>query len=46
MIENSKLLEIDNEWGHLIWIGIDSQTLIKETLEFIDKEPVNNKTPK
>lgn len=34
MIKNSKLLGLDNEWGHLFWIGNDS---IKKTIEYIEE---------
>jgi pimeloyl-ACP methyl ester carboxylesterase len=35
MIENSKLVTLNNEWGHLFWIGSDSNTSISKTIEFI-----------
>ena len=35
MIENSKLVELNNEWGHLFWIGKDSNDSIRKTLAFI-----------
>ncbi len=35
MIENSKLVELNNEWGHLFWIGNDSDDSISKTIEFI-----------
>ena len=35
MIENSKLVELNNEWGHLFWIGSDSNVSISKTMEFI-----------
>jgi pimeloyl-ACP methyl ester carboxylesterase len=35
MIKNSRLIELDNEWGHLFWIGNDSEQSIKKTIEFI-----------
>lgn len=35
MINNSKLIGLDNEWGHLFWIGKDSNESIKMTIEFI-----------
>ena len=35
MIENSKLAELNNEWGHLFWIGNDSVDSISKTIEFI-----------
>jgi len=35
MIKNSKLVELNNEWGHLFWIGIDSKKSIEKTIEFI-----------
>ena len=37
MIENSKLVELNNEWGHLFWIGSDSNTSISKTIEFISE---------
>ncbi len=35
MIKNSKLVELNNEWGHLLWIGTDSKNSIKNIIEFI-----------
>lgn len=37
-IANSKLLELDNEWGHLFWIGRDSAYPIEQTITFIEKQ--------
>ncbi len=37
MIENSKLIELNNEWGHLFWIGTDSKKSIEKTIEFIEE---------
>ncbi len=37
MIENSKLVELNNEWGHLFWIGTDSKKTIEKTIEFIEE---------
>ncbi len=37
MIGNSKLVELNNEWGHLIWLGSDSNVSISKTMEFIPK---------
>ncbi|MEX2512000.1 MAG: alpha/beta hydrolase [Cyclobacteriaceae bacterium] len=37
MIKNSKLVELDNEWGHLFWIGTDSMNSINKILKFIDE---------
>jgi pimeloyl-ACP methyl ester carboxylesterase len=34
-IQNSRLIELDNEWGHLFWIGQDSDESIKKVIEFI-----------
>lgn len=34
-IQNSRLVELDNEWGHLFWIGKDSEQSIVKTIEFI-----------
>jgi pimeloyl-ACP methyl ester carboxylesterase len=36
-IQNSRLIELDNEWGHLFWIGKESGQSIMKTLEFIKK---------
>jgi pimeloyl-ACP methyl ester carboxylesterase len=36
MIKNATLLELDNEWGHLFWIGNDSYESIKKVIEFIE----------
>jgi len=35
MIENSELVELNNEWGHLFWIGNDSNDSIRKTIDFI-----------
>lgn len=37
MIKNSKLVGLDNEWGHLFWIGNDSNISIRKTIEFIEQ---------
>ncbi|MDP3441755.1 MAG: hypothetical protein Q8T08_02745 [Ignavibacteria bacterium] len=37
MIKNSLLLGLDNEWGHLFWIGADSQKSIEQTITFIEE---------
>lgn len=37
MITNSVLIILDNEWGHLFWIGSDSNKSIKKTIEFIEQ---------
>jgi len=37
MIENSKLIALDNEWGHLIWIGKDAQDSIAKVIDFISE---------
>ena len=37
MIENSKLVELNNKWGHLFWIGTDSKTSIEEIRLFIEE---------
>ncbi len=36
MIKNSELIELNNEWGHLFWIGTDSKKSIEKTIKFID----------
>jgi pimeloyl-ACP methyl ester carboxylesterase len=37
MIKNSKLSGLDNEWGHLFWIGNDSNESISKIIEFIEQ---------
>ena len=37
MIENSKIEILQNEWGHLFWIGTDSKKSIEKTTIFIKK---------
>jgi pimeloyl-ACP methyl ester carboxylesterase len=37
MIKESKLIGLDNEWGHLFWIGKDSNEPIMKTIEFIEQ---------
>jgi len=37
MIKNSELLGLDNEWGHLFWIGKDSNVPIRKTIKFIEQ---------
>jgi len=37
MIKNSILAELENEWGHLFWIGNDSNESIRKTIEFIEQ---------
>nr|WP_299072218.1 alpha/beta hydrolase [uncultured Allomuricauda sp.] len=36
-IQNSRLVKLDNEWGHLFWIGKESEKSIKVTIEFIEQ---------
>ncbi|UJH66734.1 alpha/beta fold hydrolase [Allomuricauda sp. SCSIO 65647] len=37
MIENSKLEILQNEWGHLFWIGADAMESITKTIKYIDR---------
>jgi len=37
MIENSKIEILQNEWGHLFWIGTDSKKSIEKIMKFIEK---------
>ncbi|MCB0479676.1 MAG: alpha/beta hydrolase [Crocinitomicaceae bacterium] len=46
MIENSEIVRLNNEWGHLFWIGADSIGSITKTIEFIKKMPAHSKTYK
>lgn len=44
MIKNSKLEILQNEWGHMFWIGTDSKNSIEKIIEFIKNEmPTHNK---
>ncbi len=43
MIENSELEILQNEWGHLFWIGADSKNAISKTLDFIHKDGTSKK---
>lgn len=36
MIKDSVLVGLDNEWGHLFWIGKDSHETISKTIAFIE----------
>lgn len=35
MITSSKIEILQNDWGHLFWIGADSKSSIEKTIEFI-----------
>jgi len=37
MIRKSKIEILQNEWGHLFWIGDDSKKSIEKVIEFIDE---------
>ncbi len=37
MINNSQIEVLKNEWGHLFWIGNDSEGSIRKTLKFIEE---------
>lgn len=37
MIKESKLVGLDNEWGHLFWIGKDAGETIEMIIEFIEQ---------
>lgn len=37
MIKESKLIALDNEWGHLFWIGKDANETIQKIMEFIEQ---------
>lgn len=38
MIKNTILLGLDNKWGHLFWIGKDSNNSVRNIIEFIKYE--------
>ena len=42
MIKHSKLEVLQNEWGHLFWIGSDAMGSIAKTIEFINA--LNNRS--
>jgi len=43
MIENSKIEILQNEWGHLFWIGTDSKKSIEKIIKFIEnRKPAHN----
>jgi pimeloyl-ACP methyl ester carboxylesterase len=37
MIKNSELIGLNNEWGHLFWIGKDSDDSIDKIIDFIQQ---------
>jgi len=37
MIKKSRVEILQNEWGHLFWIGTDSKMTIAKTIEFIEE---------
>ena len=37
LIENSEIVILQNEWGHLFWIGTDSKKSIEKTIKFIER---------
>lgn len=37
MITNSEIISLNNEWGHLFWIGMDSNSSIEKSMKFIEK---------
>jgi pimeloyl-ACP methyl ester carboxylesterase len=37
LIKRAKLIELDNEWGHLFWIGRDAHESIKKVIDFINE---------
>ena len=37
MIEKSRIEILENEWGHLFWIGTDSKKSIGKTIKFIEE---------
>ncbi len=38
LIPHSQLLTLQNEWGHLFWIGKDADKSIQSTIQFIQSE--------
>jgi pimeloyl-ACP methyl ester carboxylesterase len=43
MIKDSKLAKLNNEWGHLFWIGNDSNESIRKTIDFIELQNAGTK---
>jgi pimeloyl-ACP methyl ester carboxylesterase len=37
LIPNVKLVPLENEWGHMVWIGSDAHVLDQTILDFIEK---------
>jgi pimeloyl-ACP methyl ester carboxylesterase len=37
LIEDSRLIPLENEWGHLFWIGEDSRKSITQVIQFINE---------
>jgi hypothetical protein len=37
MIKKSKLIGLNNEWGHLFWIGKDSNESIRTIITFTEE---------
>ena len=38
LLKNSRLVELDNEWGHLLWIGRDSEDSLSIINQFINEK--------
>lgn len=37
LIKNTRLIALDNEWGHLIWIGKDAEPTLRKIVEFVSE---------
>lgn len=37
-ISNSKLIELQNDWGHLLWVGEDSHKAINKIVGFLEEK--------
>jgi len=42
LIKDSKIMELDNEWGHLFWLGDDSTFPINESISFIKENSMKS----
>ena len=38
LLKNSRLIELNNEWGHLLWIGRDSEDSLNIINQFVNEK--------
>nr|WP_299000098.1 alpha/beta hydrolase [uncultured Allomuricauda sp.] len=46
MIENSRIVTLNNKWGHLFWIGTDSIEPITTTIDFLNGKALASESNK